>query len=99
MIEFNKKKTSYLEKIAKLLEEATTEKDSSKVNYVTTKTACAIAHISRWTVHNWIKKGNIRAIKLGSAQSSRVMIDEASLYAYLSSMVINTKTTKGGEAK
>lgn len=64
------------------------------------KKACEIAHISRWTMRRWIKNGHVRAIKVGKAKSSRVMIDEASLYAFLASQEINIKnTTKGGESK
>ena len=64
------------------------------------KKACEIAHVSRWTMRRWIKSGDVRAIKIGNAKSSRVMIDEASLYDFLASQEINIKNaTKGGESK
>lgn len=47
--------------------------------YFTIKEACALAHVSRWTLHRWISRGAVRAVRDGNDKSSPIRIDAASL--------------------
>ena len=46
--------------------------------YFTIKEACALAHVSRWTMHRWIARGLVHAVG-GNDKSSPIYIDAASL--------------------
>ena len=60
-----------------------------QVELLTMKRACEITQLSRWTISKLIKRGLIRAVKLGSAKSSPVRIYEDSLRSYLTSIEVN----------
>lgn len=47
--------------------------------YFTIKEACALAHVSRWTLHRWISRGAVRAVRDGNDKSSPIFVDAASL--------------------
>lgn len=50
--------------------------------YLKTRQVCEILSISRWTVAELIRKGELKAIK-GPAQSSHLKIDEDSVTEYI----------------
>ena len=60
-----------------------------QVELLTMKRACEITQLSRWTISKLIKRGLIRAVKLGSAKSSPVRSYEDSLRSYLTSIEVN----------
>ena len=47
--------------------------------YFTIKEACALAHVSRWTLHRWMSMGAVRAVRDGNDKSSPIFVDAASL--------------------
>ena len=63
--------------------------NAGKSALLTMKRACEITQLSRWTISKLIKRGLIRAVKLGSAKSSPVRIYEDSLRSYLTSIEVN----------
>lgn len=63
--------------------------NAGKSALLTMKHACEITQLSRWTISKLIKRGLIRAVKLGSAKSSPVRIYEDSLRSYLTSIEVN----------
>lgn len=50
--------------------------------YLSTRQVCEILSISRWTVADLIRDGELTAIK-GPAKNSHVKIDEDSVQAYI----------------
>lgn len=76
------------EKSIQALVTALSENENDHPELLTYSEACAIAKVSRWTIHRWIQKGFIRALKLGTRRSCRVRIDAASLRAFLDSLEI-----------
>ena len=63
--------------------------NAGKPALLTMKRACEITQLSRWTISKLIKRGLIRAVKLGSAKSSPVRIYEDSLRSFLASIEVN----------
>ena len=51
--------------------------------FMSFKEACAIAHVSRWTLQRWITSGLVHAVRDGNDKSSPIRIDAASLQAFL----------------
>ncbi len=51
--------------------------------YFTIKEACALAHVSRWTLHRWISRGAVRAVRDGNDKSSPIFVDAETLLAFL----------------
>ena len=47
--------------------------------HLTLTEACAIAHVSRWTMCRWVARGLVHAVKNGNDKSSPIRIDAASL--------------------
>ncbi len=47
--------------------------------HLTLTEACAIAHVSRWTMRRWVARGLVHAVKDGNDKSSPIRIDAASL--------------------
>ena len=47
--------------------------------FISIKEACAIAHVSRWTMCCWVARGLVHAVKDGNDKSSPIRIDAASL--------------------
>ena len=45
--------------------------------------ACAIAHVSRWTMRRWVALGLVHAVKDGNDKSSPIRIDAASLLSMM----------------
>ncbi len=82
-------------KIVKSVIEADASRASKEAKagdeWITIMEARKITGFSRWAISRWIKKGLIRASKLGKSRSSRVRIDAASLRAYMERMVIKPK--------
>ena len=47
--------------------------------FMSIKDACDTAHVSRWTVHRWISRGAVRAVRDGKDKSNPIRIDAVSL--------------------
>ena len=58
--------------------------------YLTMKETSAITKLSRWTIRRMIKKGLIKASKIGNSKSGRLRIVKASVYALLASQEIKS---------
>lgn len=50
-------------------------------DYLTVKDVCARLHISKATVHNWIKSGKLTAVRAGR----RVLIPREAIEAFITS--------------
>ena len=53
--------------------------------YLNISEACRLCSVSRFTIHRWTKKNWIRFCKLSDARGGRVLIEAASLFAFLES--------------
>ena len=51
--------------------------------FISIKEACAIAHVSRWTMCRWGARGLVHAVKDGNDKSSPIRIDAASLLSMM----------------
>lgn len=51
--------------------------------HLTLTEACAIAHVSRWTMCRWVARGLVHAVKDGNDKSSPIRIDAASLLSMM----------------
>ncbi len=51
--------------------------------FMSIKTACAFAHVSRWTMYRWITSGQVQTIGDGHDKSSPIYVDAASLQAFM----------------
>ena len=51
--------------------------------FISIKEACAIAHVSRWTMCRWVARGLVHAVKDGNDKSSPIRIDAASLLSMM----------------
>ncbi len=51
--------------------------------FMSIKTACELAHVSRWTMRRWIASGLVHAVRDSSDKSSPIRIDAASLLAFM----------------
>lgn len=59
-------------------------------NFLELSTVAKDYGIGRWTIGRWIKKGFIKASKLSSAKSGKVLVDRKSLETFLASRLCNT---------
>ena len=64
---------------------------ADETTLLTMKEACAAAKVSRWTMHRWIKKGLIRALKIGKSKSGGIRIYAESLHRFLGTLEIVQK--------
>ena len=51
--------------------------------FMSIKTACELAHVSRWTMRRWIASGLVHAVRFGHDKSSPIYVDAASLQAFM----------------